>query len=785
MKFSISDTLKPQLSVAVGLSFVLLMTGWLPGFRFFASPEAYLPLHTAVELLAIAVTTMVFALSWNVRQQRDPRYMLLGIGFLCVGLIDFGHMLSYQGMPHWVTESGPEKAINFWLAARYVSALTLLGIGSLSVRPRPLSTRIYYLGVSAGVVLSLLVLWSGLHLAEYLPRTFIPGEGLTDFKLGNEYLLVVLFWLAAFRLARSAQHSAEKNLAWLALAAWTLGLAELFFTLYDDVTDVHNLLGHIYKVMGYWMIYRGIFASGVQEPYAQLAELANRTQLILDATHTGTWEWHIPSGSSILNSHWASIVGYTLEELAPTTIDTWTMLTHPDDLVQAQRGLADYFAGVTTDYESEVRMRHKNGEWVWVLTRGKVTRWSEDGNPLLMSGTHQDITPRKRLEGSLQASEHFMRSLLDIMPGMVGYWDSDLRCTFANLAYLEWFGKTPEQMQGIHIQELMGPDLFAKNEPYITAALAGERQHFERTLTKADGSTGYTWAHYVPDVVNGQVRGFFVLVSDVTELKAVQVALEETNQQLEKRSIEAEAANKTKSAFLATMSHELRTPLNGILGMAQLLRMDGLNDADRHEYAQTIISSGKDLLSILNDILDAAKIESGTLALVQQPFCPIQVLEESVALFHGNAHSKGLSLDIAWHGNPEQCYLGDSQRIRQMLNNLLSNAIKFTEHGAIQMEARPLISVDNHTELEFRVRDSGIGISAEHIPQLFQPFSQADSSFTRQHGGTGLGLSIVKNLATHMGGRVGVESTPGKGSCFWFTVTLENAPDQSDILAGY
>lgn len=132
----------------------------------------------------------------------------------------------------------------------------------------------------------------------------------------------------------------------------------------------------------------------------------------------------------------------------------------------------------------------------------------------------------------------------------------------------------------------------------------------------------------------------------------------------------------------------------------------------------------------------------------------MNILEESVALFHGNAHSKGLQLDIAWH-------------------------------GTIQMEARPLISVDNHTELEFRVRDSGIGVSAEHIPQLFQPFSQADSSFTRQHGGTGLGLSIVKNLATHMGGRVGVDSTPGQGSCFWFTVTLENAPDQSDILAGY
>ena len=134
---------------------------------------------------------------------------------------------------------------------------------------------------------------------------------------------------------------------------------------------------------------------------------------------------------------------------------------------------------------------------------------------------------RAQADAALAQSEHFMRSLLNIIPGMVGYWTKDLRCTFANQAYLEWFGKTQEQMQGIYIHDLMGEVLFRKNEPYIRGALAGERQSFERTLTKADGSTGYTWAHYIPDWMNGQVQGFFVLVSDITELKLSEAALRE------------------------------------------------------------------------------------------------------------------------------------------------------------------------------------------------------------------------------------------------------------------
>lgn len=240
----------------------------------------------------------------------------------------------------------------------------------------------------------------------------------------------------------------------------------------------------------------------------------------------------------------------------------------------------------------------------------------------------------------------------------------------------------------------------------------------------------------------------------------------------------AEAANITKSRFLATMSHEIRTPMNGILGMAQMLLMKDTKEAERQGYARTILNSGKTLLILLNDILDLSKVEAGKLELDPHPFAPQQLLKEVVSLFSDGALHKGLQLTAEWQEGQEGQgghlrYLADSHRIRQMLSNLIGNAIKFTEHGAISIQGR---QVERHGEtalLEFLVTDTGIGIPADKQHLLFQPFSQADSSTTREYGGSGLGLSIVRQFARVMGGDAGGESQLGKGSRFWFRIQAE------------
>lgn len=257
----------------------------------------------------------------------------------------------------------------------------------------------------------------------------------------------------------------------------------------------------------------------------------------------------------------------------------------------------------------------------------------------------------------------------------------------------------------------------------------------------------------------------------VKQIKEKTSALEASQADLLKAKEAAESANIAKSRFLATMSHEIRTPMKGVLGMAQLLLMDEtMDDADRKEYAQTIYNSGQTLLALLNDILDLSKVEAGKMELSSAPFDPRQLIDETLRLFAPAAREKGLSIAAEWRGPPGIRYAADVARLRQMLGNLAGNAIKFTSAGFVRIEAAVVRETAQRAWLEFSVSDSGIGLSPEQQTRLFQPFSQADSSTTRQYGGTGLGLSIVRSLAQLMDGTVGVESQPGKGSRFWFRV---------------
>jgi two-component system, sensor histidine kinase and response regulator len=238
----------------------------------------------------------------------------------------------------------------------------------------------------------------------------------------------------------------------------------------------------------------------------------------------------------------------------------------------------------------------------------------------------------------------------------------------------------------------------------------------------------------------------------------------------------AEKASRAKSEFLARMSHEIRTPMNGVLGMAELLRHSTTLDARQRRYASTIHQSGSALLDIINDILDFSKIEAGKLELDMAPFCLRDIVEDAVDILAERAHAKGLELvcDIPAEFDTKVC--GDGQRLRQIIINLVSNAVKFTERGEVKITVRREGAGLINSEFRFEVKDTGVGIKPENCNAIFESFAQEDSSTTREYGGTGLGLAICKQLVELMGGQIGVSSTHGVGSSFYFCVPLSTDP---------
>ncbi|NBC31288.1 MAG: response regulator [Alphaproteobacteria bacterium] len=447
-------------------------------------------------------------------------------------------------------------------------------------------------------------------------------------------------------------------------------------------------------------------------------------------------------------------------------------------------------------FAREVKVKTRVGER-WHALEARPNRDPETGDRAILVD-ERDVTGAHRVAAALAVSERRLQNAIDSFPAAFALWDPQDCLTICNIRYRNNYSRfLPRIVPGVAfnailsaIEEAAGPeigdmptDLWCAQRRSIRAAggtielpVDGGRWMLIQDRVMEDGST-----------VSVQ--------TDITELKEREFTLVEARQQIERQAADlaelaeqleverqaaetarwtAEAANRAKSTFLATMSHEIRTPINGVIGMTGLLLESPLS-ADQHRMAEMLRDSGEMLLSIINDILDFSKIEAGKLTLDVAPFDLVPVLESVLDVMAERARAKKLDLSLCVAPDTPGRLTGDAGRLRQILVNLVGNAVKFTEAGGVTLSVEPAATTDGTVAVRFAVTDTGIGIPADRQSRLFEEFSQVDDSPARKFGGTGLGLAICKRLCSLMGGRIAVDSTPGRGSTFFFDLRFAEA----------
>ena len=529
----------------------------------------------------------------------------------------------------------------------------------------------------------------------------------------------------------------------------------------------------------------------VNERTAELRESEHRYRSLVENIPGAAYRCLADDNWTILyiSDSVTDITGYPVDDFIDNKRLDWHSLIHPDDLAQTTKAVEDGIASAKP-WSIEYRLIHKNGITRWIIETAQALR-DDDGKVMYLDGFILDNTERKLAELELSHYREHLEELvqartvklneitqnnrnlfnaspvglvlcsmdgqfIDVNPSflkIIGYSEEETKkLTFWDVSPQEQRERDQQALLSLEQHGHFGPmekEYLTKNGELVPVRISG--------ITIELGGKKYNWSS----------------VENISERKRYELQL------LSERE-RAEAANRSKSDFLAMMSHEIRTPMNAIIGMSELALNTAL-DKQQQNYIDKVHSSAKNLLVIINDVLDFSKIEAGQLELENIEFSFHTVLEKLTNLIGLRAQEKGLELIYDIPPNLPTIMIGDPTRLTQILVNLGTNAIKFTEQGEITLKVGILKASADRVRLHFEVSDSGIGIETRNQALLFKAFTQANNTVTRQYGGTGLGLSICKRLVDLMHGNIEVESKPGQGSKFYFDIELGQAARESEL----
>jgi len=534
-----------------------------------------------------------------------------------------------------------------------------------------------------------------------------------------------------------------------------------------------------------------------------LLEQRERFTLAMACMSDGVWDWWVDTGKVYFSPRYKAMLGYSGAEF-PDLFSSFQDHVHPEDVTPTLDLAQRFIDDPTIEFDTVLRMRHRDGHYLWIRARAAAAR-DGDGRARRLVGCNTDVSAEQtehmlreynqRLEATVRrrtADLSRSEALLDTCQAIagIGGWETDLvtgeqrwtRTTHQIFDLPEDFQPTLEKT--VAMMDPDTPEAVLKRRGEAVAA----REPFdvEMPFTTASGRRILVRSIGHPVKENGHVVRYVGILQDITTARAAEQALIQARDEAETARQSAEIANHAKSTFLANMSHELRTPLNGILGYAQILQRDRLLAERQREGVDIILRSGEYLLTLINDVLDLARIESNRIELYHTDFSLTEFLENIAGLFRMRAEQKGISFLYEPLTALPLGVRGDEKRLRQVLINLLSNAVKFTDSGGVALKVGY-----QDQRLRFQVEDTGIGIDEAELGDIFEPFRQVGDQRYRADG-AGLGLAITHNLVELMGGELQVSSKAGAGSLFWFALDLPRvdsliprAERRQPVIVGY
>ena len=500
-------------------------------------------------------------------------------------------------------------------------------------------------------------------------------------------------------------------------------------------------------------------AETVRQEAARLETL----RLAEDMVGVGRWRYEVASGAVTWSDEIYRIHAIKPGAFTPTLEDVFSHY-HADDRVEIQR-LVERALNTGEGYSFKLRLVGTDDIERVVAAEGAVEK-DATGRVVALFGVLQDVTERERLLRAAQTNERRYRLLAENTGDVITRVKMDGSSKYISPAIQQLLGWTFEEMSGQSTDYVHPEDGHLVLGAIGKAVKTGEPTRLEHRAMHKNGSV--VWVECTFKALrdeNGHVDDVVVVIRDMTQRKALEAEVLEAKET-------AEAAARVKSEFLANMSHELRTPLTSVIGFSGLLQgSEALPDEER-VYVERIATASEALLGVINDILDYSKLEANAIEMDPEPFQVAALVDGAAAIVEGQCVAKGLSLKVVADAAMPEVLTGDAGRLRQVMLNFLSNAVKFTGKGGVTLRVGGTPDLDGRWRLRVAVTDTGIGIPAEKVAQLFERFTQADASTTRVYGGTGLGLAISRRLIEIMGGEIGVDSRPGEGATFWFETPL-------------